>query len=338
MTLFSLAVAMMIALVIGLLMGRLLAKFRAGDAVAVAVAAAVGLVVLHASDGMDVLRVVRPRSAMDWLPAFCLVAAAIVRLSNRRYRIPLATGLAILIPIRLLWGSAYFRADQLDGATMISIAVWMAAFAVVMFVPYRQQPGRFTWDVAAWAIAVVLVAMTVTMSGSLTYGASVGVVGISILAVLISTANVPTVAAVPLVALVGISAAYSELPLGVATALLIGICGLCLLRIESVSKWTTMLRVGSMATLLLGSSLTVAQFADEISSTQTESGGYGNLTPNATTGEANTGEANTVEANSGGPLAMPPVPEDSPIESSSSPEVVDPLDPFGGIGLDSNLP
>ncbi len=274
MTSFSIAVGCLAALVCGLIAGRCLRSFREGIAVASAIAAAVGLTFLHISKLSDLMRIVQPKVALDWLPFVCLLAAVAVVLPSKKLRIALGTVVAMLTPVRLLWGSVYLQPDAMNPSALMCLAVWVASLAIPMVLQDQTAPKRVVWKTALWVAATAVTAIVIAMSGSLTYGAASGVCGLAILGVLISMSQISNIAAIPFICLIGLSASFSELSVWNAGLLLSGWVGVLISERVSRPRTAMMFRVSTAGVLLIVGSLTLARLADNRTTADISNSGY----------------------------------------------------------------
>jgi len=195
-----------------------------------------------------------PHEARDWLPAAMLLSMVPSALSHPNSKSCQSTSaitgagksgrviawllgivLCVLLPWRLLAGSAYLpnvssveaSFEGMGGWSTFETVAWLGGIGAMLFV---------FWFVAAWegksnswrlrgllAIAVVLgAAVTLAMSGSITYGQLLGVLtaalaGSWVVAIMLRLESGPEAAAGPLVAIFGgalvLAHFYSELKL-----------------------------------------------------------------------------------------------------------------------------
>ena len=146
MTTVSIFAGFATALFCGILSERSLRGFRAGGAAASVISIALGLIVLQTSSAKDLLRVIQPKVALDWLPLVCLAAVAVILIPSRRIRGALGITLAILIPIKFLWGSVYLQPGEIEVRILVSMAIWSLALTVPLLLPdidsREAKPGR----------------------------------------------------------------------------------------------------------------------------------------------------------------------------------------------------
>lgn len=253
---------MLVALGVGLIARRCLRSSKSGSVIATAIATAIGLTLLQAARLDDLLRIVQPRVAMDWLPLICMLAAIITSVQAGKWRIACGVALAILIPIHLLWGSVYLEAASLTPMTLMSLASWSVALAIPLVLPDSESQQRLGWNTTLWAATTATTAMLIAMSGSLTYGTAAGICGMAIAGVLWSTAQISNLAAVPLICLIGLSAAYSELSMLIAGLLLLTWMGVLIA--DRVSRWFAVfaIRAAIGTALLLAGSHSVIRFTE----------------------------------------------------------------------------
>lgn len=134
MTPVSITVSGAAALLCGLIGGRCLRGFRGGNAKAHAIAAVVGRTLLRTTLRADPGRIIQPQVASDWLPLFCILVAGYTIIRPWGYRAAFRILLAVLMPIRLLWGSVYLPSEHWEGSIFPGLAAWSAALAVPVFV------------------------------------------------------------------------------------------------------------------------------------------------------------------------------------------------------------
>ena len=261
MTLYSIAGGCAAAFICGLIAGRYLRQVREGNAMALAIAVAAGLAVLQSTGWNDLMRVVQPRVALEWLPLVTILFAACSLIRTMKVRAACGIVLAVLTPVRLLWGSVYLQAELPRLEVLAGIAAWSAALALPLLLEQRESNAKpLSWDTVTWAgtwaVAVAGTAAMIVGSGSLTYGAATGICGLAILSVLMATSQIPDTGIVPLVCLIGISTSFAELPIVMAGLLLVVWVSILLAdRLPSL-RWAAVARVATVCTLLFGASLT----------------------------------------------------------------------------------
>lgn len=336
MTLGSLTLAIAAASLIAPLVARF---FRASGAWAVGCAVAIGLMLMNVAGVHDLLRPFRPQVAIDWLPVLSIAAVACASITQWRYRIPVAIAIAMVVPVRLLWGSVYLSSASISLPMGIVLAGWSAALLVVLLLPDTKQHGRLNANVLGWGLAAVAVIVTIAMSGSLTYAAAASVVAIAIASVLLASGQIPSVAAFPFIVLVGLSASFSELQLGAAIAIVAGLLGVAFSAYfaDRNARSSAAIRATSFAALLVTTGIIAFRFANDFRTTEnalvsdeaaayevlvTEEIGasqiYTQMQPNEKCeGQNKDSSGDTLDANSA-------LPKPAGIES---------IDPFGGLGL-----
>lgn len=324
MTTTSIVVAFTAALLCGLIAGFGFRKMPRGETWALSCAVALGLSLLQMSALRDLFRPLQPKVAMDWLPGMIFLATACSVLRQDHYRWTLAILLALLVPIRLLWGSVYMQLDSLSVPLGIAFGAWKISLAVAMGLPNVDRNRGLSWNAGGWALMYVCVSISVMMSGSLTYGAASVTCGFAALGVLLSTGLIPGLAAVPLVCLIGLATAFSELSAWAALVLFLTMLGLLFSESFQATRSKVSLRTGAVTAGLLVSAVTFVQFRNDIEGVdgygrEGSFGGYGNL-----------------------PRASPP--EDVPATTNAVPssadnsiEMFDATDPFGGLGLPGEI-
>lgn len=291
MTPHSLGAAFVSTALVGGLVGCMISRKRMASEIAFAVSFLVGVAVLQCSRPEDLFRPLRPSVAADWLPMTVGLALVAVTITRRLspYRIGAAVLLAAAATIRLLWGSVYLRDVSFETAAANAgvlglVASWGIAMCVVLAVQRPAAPKRFDGSVVAWALATGLTAATITLTGSITYGALTGVVGVAALTSVVACGRLPVLAAIPVVSLVGLSVAFSEMPVALAAAILLAWFGLVATAGETSdgvsvrSRWVGgAVRFASVCFAVVGFGVVASQFAE---SSDSDSSGYGvALTP-----------------------------------------------------------
>ena len=330
MTTVSIAVSLVAALITGGLGGYWLRHVRQGEAWAIGCASALGLILLQTSSLRDLLRPLQPRVALDWLPLIVLLAVACSNVRTSRYRWPLAILIGLLFVLRLLWGSVYMQLESLSVPLGITFGCWAmtSAVAMAMALPSESKPNRLSWNTGGWGILIAIVATTITMSGSLTYGAATGVCGLAAFGVLVSTSRISNVIAIPLASLVGLSTAYAELAPWAGSAILAAMIGLLLAEGLQMPTARLAVRAGGIVTVLIIGGLTFSQFAKDFEGDEQPDGGYGDLSTNESGVAPSSADVPT------SPSHTPAMPEPAlPPMNNSPSDGIETIDPFGGIGL-----
>jgi hypothetical protein len=243
-----------------------------------AIAAAMGLMLLQVSKLNDLARIVQPKVAIDWLPLVCLLAAASVLVPSKTLRVAMGAVVAMLTPVRLLWGSVYLESDALNPSSLLCLTAWAIALSLPMVLQDQTAQKRVSWKTSLWVAATAVTAFVIAMSGSLTYGAATGVCGLAIPGVLISTSQIPNIAAVPFICLIGLAASFAELQVLTAGLLLLAWGGVLVAERVSIPRVAVSLRVSTAAVLLLAGSLTLARLADDRTNSNMLNSGYGSFT------------------------------------------------------------
>lgn len=333
MTSTSIAVAFVGALLGGLIAGFSFRKLPRGETWALGCAVALGLTLLQTSVLRDLLRPLQPKVAMDWLPAVVFLAAACSVVRQGRYRWTLAITLAVLLPIRLLWGSVYMQLDSVGMPLGIAFGTWAISLAVAVGLPHRDGRERLhwntgVWNAGSWALIFASVSISIMMSGSLTYGAASGTCGFAVLGALLSAGRIPNIAAVPLVCLIGLATAFSELSPWAAVTMLLATIGLLFSESVQATKSKVSLRTGTVAAAVLVSVVTFVQFRRDLGGgdaygSQESFGDYGSLPMTNPSQDAPPTTIAVPDANTG--------------SVENSPHVFDATDPFGGLGLPGEI-
>jgi len=324
----SIAVAFVAALLCSLIAGFCFRKVPHGETWALGCAVALGLTLLQTSALVDLLRPLQPKVAMDWLPGMTLLAAACSTLRQDRYRWTLAISLAFLFPIRLLWGSIYMQLDSIGVSLGIAFGAWVTGLTVAMGLPDNPHRGRLSWSAGGWALIFVFLSMSIVMSGSLTYGAAIGTCGFATLGVLLPARRIPNFTPFPLVCLVGLAAAFSEVSPWVALLMFLAVISLLLSESIQALKTRVTLHSGAVAVTVLVSAVTFVQFrsnflGDGVDRSEEAFGGYGALPTN--------GPSQFMPS-----MTKPPANASKGSDDSSS-KGVNAIDPFGGLGLPGEI-
>ncbi|MCA9063551.1 MAG: hypothetical protein KDA96_10845 [Planctomycetaceae bacterium] len=226
MTTASLGAACIAAVLVGFVAGRCLRGFHAGSVWALGLSASIGLVVLQSSSASVMLRILRPAVAADWLPWLIILATICSSIRQTVVRVFCGIFLATLIPVRLLWGSVWLPQHNIDLTVLAGMAVWSVALACSLLMKQPAAAVRISWKTARFGAAIAATTALFAASGSLTFGAATCVCGLAVLSVLVATSQIPSIAAVPILCLTGLSAAFSDLPLITAGLLLLSWIGL----------------------------------------------------------------------------------------------------------------
>jgi hypothetical protein len=178
------------------------------------------------------------------------------------FRVVAALVLAAFVPMRLLWGSVYFRPDHLSASVVLCVVPWFAVLAVSLLFVDEVPQKRMSWRTFVWGAGIAVTAATIASTGSLTYGAATGVCGVATLGVLLSASRIPNLAAFPIVCLIGLSTSYSELP--ILTSGLLFSVWLSLLAGERITsdRFVSFTRAAAMSALFLAGLITFMQLKD----------------------------------------------------------------------------
>lgn len=326
MTTVSIAAGFAAALFCGLLSGRSLRGFRAGHAVAAAISIAVGLILLQSSSPQDVWRFIQPKVALEWLPLVCLVAAGVNTIPSGRIRGTLAIMLAMLIPVRFLWGSVYLQPGEFEARVLMSLAIWSMALAVPLVLPDNKIEARKSWKTVVWMFATAVTGSLIACSGSLTYGAAAGVCGLGMLGVFLSTSQISSLTAVPLICLTGLSASFAELPISIAGLMLAAWIGVLAGDRITGPRLIVVTRIGATCVLLAAVTMTIVRMSGDGESSATLNSGYGTLSETSSVELNKTESLTTPSSNSANILSQQSGPR-RPSQITSE----DAEDPFAGI-------
>ncbi len=200
--------------------------------------------------------------AVDWLPAIVLLAAFSNMIRPASFRAVAVLVLAAFVPLRLLWGSVYFRTDHLNAFFMLCVAAGFAVLAVSLLFVEEVPQKRMSWKTFVWGASIAVTAVTIASTESLTCGAATGVCGVATLGVLLSASRIPNLAAFPIVCLIELSTSYSELP--VLTSGLLLFAWLSLLTVERITsdRRVSFTRAAVVSALLLAGSVTFMQLKE----------------------------------------------------------------------------
>lgn len=326
MTTVSIAAGFAAALFSGLLFGRSLRGFRAGHTVAAAISIAVGLILLQSSSLNDALRFIQPKVALDWLPLVCLLAAGVITIPSDKVRVTLGIMLALLIPVRYLWGSVYLQPGEFEVRILMSLAIWSMGLAVPLVLPDTKLSAIKSWKTVVWILATASTAILIACSGSLTYGAAAGICGLAMLVVLLSASKTSNLAAVPFISLVGLSTSFAELPITIAGLMLLAWIGVLAGDRIAAPRLTALIRVGATCVLLAAVTMTIVQMTDERETSANLNIGYGSLSETSAAELNDHGSLTTSSTDSVNTLSLP--------NSPSPPSKItgeDSEDPFAGI-------
>lgn len=326
MTTISIAAGFAAALFCGLIIGRSLRGFRAGHAVAVAISIAAGLILLQTSTPQDVLRFVRPKVALDWLPLVCILAASVISIPSARIRVTLGIVLSLLIAVRLIWGSVYLQPGELEARTLISLAIWSMALAAPLVLPDTKLETGNSWKTVVWIFSTAVTGILIAGSGSLTYGAAAAVCGLAMLGVLLSASQISNLAAVPLISLIGLSASFAELPITIAGLILLAWIGVLAGDRITAPRLIAATRIGATFVLVAAVTMTVLRMTNDRGSSETLNSGYGSMKQTSATELNDQKSLTTPLSDSANTLSQQTSPKSpSPITGEDS------EDPFAGI-------
>ncbi|MEM6363558.1 MAG: hypothetical protein AAF745_03955, partial [Planctomycetota bacterium] len=212
------------AAILGLLLGFRAGRRSMSSNWALAAAAAVGWAILPSLNAGELVRLIRPRVAFDGLPVIMLIVGASVQwLHGRsRWQIGAVVVLGVLIPAWLLWGSIHLREPASlwqHPATTALIFGWSLSLITLMILGSGDSP---TWTqpvIVGWVIATIGSAVAIATTGSLAYAVAVGILGVATLSVLIGSRRLPLLMSLGVSLLIGLAAAFSELPWTMAATL-----------------------------------------------------------------------------------------------------------------------
>jgi hypothetical protein len=211
-----------------------------------------------------------------------------------------------------------------DNAGMIACVIaWLACLFAVMVLSAPAHQKRLTTSALAWAITIAISAIVVAMTGSLTYAAAIGIVGVAALATLLVSGSLPIIAAVPTVALIGLAAAFSELPIGIASLLLPCWVGLVASSAGSETNWSPTSQGVRWPAVAMACGA-VAIVGGRMATQDAEDSGYGNVSNDYGDDTSILGE----------PMDQPDSePNDESNNQPSRSAAGQMPDPFGGMGL-----
>ncbi len=268
----SIAIALAATLLTGLLGGWLFRERTTGRNWSFAVSAAIGLLLFRASSVDDLFRDLVPTSAVGWLPWVCLSVAGLWAMTHEKLRVTSAFVLGLVIPLRLLWGSVYLSEPNLSLTVLVAFAAWSLAIGTAIAMRKPAPKERFSVHVFGWALLIGSSVCVIATTGSITYAVATGVVGIAVVANLFGASRLPLQGAAVLICLIGLSVAFSEMPLSLGTLLIASAMAISYVSQEGIlsMKWSKSIRIAAHATLVC-----VAAFAiSKLFASSSEHGGY----------------------------------------------------------------
>jgi hypothetical protein len=235
----SFGTAACLSMAIGMLFRYASPTWRSfGPTLSIALSMAVSIPILLSGGFEDLVRAIRPREAIDWVPVGVLTFALLERLSlatTRRQRLWMIVAACIgcLFAVRLLYGGVHLRAGVWQWTGFAWSLAWGLSLWTCWF-PDFKKPSMFPWlEGTTRLILTACVAVALASSGSLVYGAVAGLLFISIASSWIGNGSLGTFSSSILIVLIGLGVAYSELKIAEAFVL----AGSVLL--VSISRWSS---------------------------------------------------------------------------------------------------
>jgi len=317
----SVAISLAVTLLVALFGGWLSRERATARQWSFAVSAAMGLLLYRVPSVDALFQHLVPASAAGWLPWIALCVACVHTIAHDRLRVVVALALGLVIPWRLLWGSIYLGEANVEAATLLVIALWSLAIGGAIAMGGSAAKGRFRVHVISWALSIASSACAIAATGSITYAIAMGVIGVAVLGTLLGASRLPSSGAPVVVCLIGLSVAFSELPLPLGM-LLIG-CTLVVATLSQESRWVPAGKWGkSLHVVVQGAMVCAMLFAILKLFVPAENyGGYPSVA-----GEAGTVRPSLPANNVSRPLEESEATESMPDESDPSP------DPFAGFG------
>jgi hypothetical protein len=316
MTPLSIAIGLAVALLTGLAGGWLIRERATGTHWSFAVAAAIGLLLFQTSSVGELFGNLIPASALGWVPWIALSVAGVQMIAYRKVRIVCALVLGFAIPLRLLWGSVYLGEANPGPAVLTAIAAWSLAIGLAISINKPAANGRFSLQVFGWALLIASSTCVIAATGSITYAVAIGVIGVAIVGNLLGASRLPLQSAAVVICVIGLSVAFSEMPLPLGVLLIASALAVSYLGQDGAPsvKWGKSIQVAAHVALVC-----VAVFA--ISNVVAPSDEYGGYESDAGSVVDDLGSAQQTSL-SDGPTRRPP--------SDATDEEAMP-DPFAGF-------
>ena len=272
MTPLSIAIGLAVTLLTGLAGGWLFRERTTGRHWSFAVAAAIGLLLFRASSVDDLFGNLIPASALGWVPWIALTVAGVQSIAYQRVRIACALVLGFAIPLRLLWGSVYLGEANPGPAVLTAIAAWSLAIGLAISINKPARNGRLSLHVFGWALLIASSTCVIAATGSITYAVAIGVIGVAIVGNLLGASQLPLHSAAVVICVIGLSVAFSEMPLPLGVLLIASALAVSYLGQEGApsAKWGKSIQVAAHAAMVC-----VAVFAiSKVIAPSDEYGGY----------------------------------------------------------------
>ena len=275
MTPLSIAIALVATLLVGLAGGWQFRDQPTGRLWAFAASAATGLLLFQASNSSDLFENLVPASALGWVPWLALCVVGVQAIAHDRLRATLAFALGFAIPLRLLWGSVYLTEANLELPVLVAIAVWGLAIGSAIAMKDPAPKGRINIHVFGWALLIAVTTLAIVVSGSITYAAATGVIGVAVVGNLLGASRLPLQGAAIVICIIGLSVAYSEMPLGLGMLLITSVLVVSYKSQEgaSAANWSKSVHVAAMAPIVGVAVITMSKFLTPVG----EYGGYGSV-------------------------------------------------------------
>lgn len=248
----SITIALAVTLLAGLVGGWWYREQASGRLWSFAISAAMGLLLFQASSSSDLLHNLVPASALGWVPWIALCVAGVQAIAHGRLQIASAIVLGFGIPARLLWGSVYLSEANLEPPVLVAIAGWALALGLAITTNGPAPQGRLNVHVCGWALLIASTAMAIAASGSITYSVATGVIGVAVVGNLLGASRLPLQGAAVVICIIGLSVAYSELPLALGVLLIASTLVVAYKSQEetSAAKWSRAIHATALASIV----------------------------------------------------------------------------------------
>jgi hypothetical protein len=160
----------------------------------------------------------------------------------------------------------------LGPAILIAIAAWSMAIGFAIATNKPAANGRLSTHVFGWALLIASSTCVIGATGSITYAVATGVIGVAIVGNLLGASRLPLQGSAMVICLVGLSAAFSEMPLPLGTLLIASALVVSYMSQEGASSanWSKSIHVTACAAVVF-----VAVFAmSKAFAPSDEYGGY----------------------------------------------------------------
>jgi hypothetical protein len=154
--------------------------------------------------------------------------------------------------LRLLWGSVYLGESNPSPAVLIAIAAWTLAIGFAIGINKPAAKGRLSLQVFGWALLIASSTCVIAATGSITYAVAIGVIGVAIVGNLLGASRLPLQSAAIVICIIGLSVAFSEMPLPLGMLLIAGALVVSYMGQEGASsaKWSKSIHVAAHAAMV----------------------------------------------------------------------------------------